>query len=210
MVGLIFFLFFHRMFLLAKQRKLNRKEMQQRFGSLYQNVDYHKPFALNYTSLFLIRRLSYAAVIVLLGSYGVFFQVNVISAISMLMLLFFFMNLPMIDVKHNFIQIFNEISFIFSLYCMYTFTNYVVDPADQYTWGQIMLRLIAVQTAVNFFILIFDVLRYIARTIKRKYIRRIILSKQSTQLKQYRQFLREGKRGDSSSGDSASRGEEHV
>ena len=98
--------------------------MKAKYDSVYQNVDYYKKSALAYTSYFLARRFTFAAIIVLCGA-SIVLQVFIADIMSTLLLIFFLSVRPMNDSVNNAVQIFNESAVLISIWLMFHWTQYV-------------------------------------------------------------------------------------
>ena len=114
---------------LIDNRKLvmDDKVFDQRFGSLYTNIETGKLEALVFSFVFLVRRLAFAFVICQIFS-TIVVQVMALDALSTAMLVYYLANRPMKDRTNNFIQIFNELVILVSIEMMFLFTDYVGDP----------------------------------------------------------------------------------
>ena len=174
---MLFFIIFTpvlvRQFLLNRMGKLSMVEHKQRYGSLYANVDYYHRPALNYTTLFLGRRLCFAIVLTFIVEYNLVLQVAILDMLSMLLLIYFFLVKPMENAKHNFIHIFNEVSLIFCMYVLFSFTSYTSDTNIHRLWGHKFIGLVGIQVGVNFVILIHHVIVALIKSIQRCYFTRM-------------------------------------
>jgi hypothetical protein len=123
--------------------RLRDPKMKAKIDSLYQNLDYYRKEALCFTPLFLLRRFFFAFSVVLLTPTNLFLQVVSIDIACMAMLAYFFIVKPMDAGQHNFIQIFNEISFMVVLFFLFSFTNFSDTPEIMYRYGYFVLYFIA-------------------------------------------------------------------
>ena len=139
-----------------KFERLREPTFKARFDSLYQNLDYYKPKALPQTSLFLIRRLLFALVIVFLGG-SIVLQILVADALSTLLLAFYLSVWPMVGLIHNAIQIVNEIVVLVALWLMFHFTMFIEDPQMRYNLGWRFLYFIGADVALNILFLFYFV-----------------------------------------------------
>lgn len=107
------------------------EEFKGRFESLYLNVDIDIDKSILLMSLFVLRRLIYAANIVFLTG-NTFWQLTCQIVCSILMLLFLIKVKPLNEPLLNRIEIFNEVTLLTCSYFLYNFTDYVPDVNDRY------------------------------------------------------------------------------
>jgi len=129
-----------------------------RMGTLYLNVDtVGKPFALLFTSLFLIRRLLFAFCVVMIEN--VLVQLFVTMYASLVLILFYAVVWPMNDTVNNVLQLGNEIFFIVCVHFMLVFTDYSTDPVKRNTIGYAYLFFLAVNIIVNVALIAYTVVK---------------------------------------------------
>ena len=114
LIHVVGFPIFTTLFLRNRFDKLGSEQYKLRVGSLYQNQDYLKKRAIYFTTLFLVRRLIFAAVICFFFS-NVVLQIAIVDCLSMILIIFLITVFPMIDKVNNFIQIFNEVFLLMSI-----------------------------------------------------------------------------------------------
>ena len=131
-----------------------------KYDSLYLNLDYYKKTALPNTSLFFLRRILFAALIVYCTS-SIVLQIFLADILSTLMLVYFITVAPMNDSLSNWIQITNEIVVLVSVWLMFHFTEYVKDPATRYLLAFNFLYFIASDIILNIAVLIFTIIKKI-------------------------------------------------
>lgn len=122
---------FTYVFLRKYKEKLMDEEFKGRFESLYLNVDIDIDKSILLMSLFVLRRLIYAANIVFLTG-NTFWQLTCQIVCSILMLLFLIKVKPLNEPLLNRIEIFNEVTLLTCSYFLYNFTDYVPDVNDRY------------------------------------------------------------------------------
>lgn len=90
--------------------------------------------AINFTFLFLLRRILLVGVFMLCG-FSIVLQVMIADIMSTLLLAFYLSVMPMKGVMNNFIEVVNEASVLASIMYMFVFTDYVPDPVVRYAFG---------------------------------------------------------------------------
>jgi len=128
---------------------LGHPTTKARIGSLYLNVEtVGKPLSLLFTPLFLVRRLIFAAIAILVQNNGPL-QVFM-NAYASLVLIFFYVKVwPMIDRVNNVIQLLNEVFFLVCIYLQLAFTDYTVDPVKKHDIGSAYLVFLGVNVTAN-------------------------------------------------------------
>jgi len=107
-----------------------------------------KPLALLFTPMFLVRRLIFAAIAILVQNNGPL-QVFV-NAYASLVLIFFYVKVwPMTDTINNVIQLLNEVFFLVCIYLQLAFTDYTVDPEKKHDIGSAYLGFLGINVSVN-------------------------------------------------------------
>ena len=150
----------HRL-LTKNQEKLPSPQFKGKYESIYQNVDYHKPVALNNTAIFLLRRILFAFFVVVILDFSIVFQILLADILSTLLLCFYFSYYPMRDRLNNFVQTFNELIVLLSIQLMFIFTPYVDDAARRYDLAWNWLYLVAVDIVINIAIMFYIIGRKI-------------------------------------------------
>ena len=151
--------------------RLREPDFKARFDSIYQNLDYYKQKALPSTSLFLLRRLIFAFLIVNCGK-SIVLQVLMSDVLSSLLLAFYFSVWPMVGIINNAIHIVNEIVVLISIWFMFQFTLYVDDAQIRYDQGWRFIYFIGADVALNIMFLLYFVVSKIYQACKRKFMER--------------------------------------
>ena len=118
----IMFPFFVVIFVLNRKAKLKEEPFNQRYSSLYENIDTKRRIALIYCSFFTLRRLINAIILVFLRDYPIF-QVQVLMINSLLLNIHLIYNKPLISLNYNKLEIFNELCVLACSYHLLFFTD---------------------------------------------------------------------------------------
>ena len=108
----------------------------------------------------MLRRTLYAFIIVFCGS-SIVLQVLAIDVLCTLLIAFYITVGPMIDKANNFIQIFNEVIVLVSLWMMFRFTYFVADAYTRYDLAWQFLYLLIFNVAINVLFLIVVIIKKI-------------------------------------------------
>ena len=100
LAGLLAFPVFSYFHLKRNEDRLRTPEFKGSYGTLYQTVEYYKPQALVYTTIFLVRRFIFAATVAYMNS-SVVLQIWVTVHVSLLYGCWFVHVLPMVDWQNN-------------------------------------------------------------------------------------------------------------
>jgi len=166
-IGLLAFPVFSYVHLKRNEDKLRTPDFKGSYGTLYQTVEYYKPEALVYTSIFLGRRLFFAATVAFLQS-SVVLQVWLTVHASLLYMCWFVHVMPMIDWQNNAVQLINEYFFLFFSYYVYLFTDFVPDPETRYFFGTVYLWLLAANTGLNLVLIAIMVYQMVKQEIEKR------------------------------------------
>lgn len=157
-IYLLAFPIFSLRFLLRNKDKLETPALNDKYGSLYQNVDPRRSVALRFTTYFCMRRLVFAGLICL-ATQSLVIQVMIADFAILAMLVFYTSNLPMKDSLNNFVQIFNETAIILLLQTLFVFTDFMEDPVTRHDYGYYFLYYVAVLMLMNIMVLCFSLAR---------------------------------------------------
>lgn len=116
--------------------------------------------AINFTFLFLLRRILLVGVFMLCG-FSIVLQVMIADIMSTLLLAFYLSVMPMKGVMNNFIEVVNEASVLASIMYMFVFTDYVPDPVVRYAFGYNFLYFVGGVIALNLLTFIFTIVNAI-------------------------------------------------
>lgn len=139
--------------------------MRAKYDSVYQNVNVYKPSALYHTSLFLVRRLLFA-VVVIHCQVSIVLQVVLADILSTLLLIFFVTIKPMEDRLSNVVQFVNEAVVLVSVWLLFWFTAFVPAPQTRYDLAWHFMYFISADIFFNLLILIFSLVRKVYCTIR--------------------------------------------
>ncbi|TNV87652.1 hypothetical protein FGO68_gene11871 [Halteria grandinella] len=156
--SLMVFPFISIAWLVIKRKDLEKHEAQ--CGSLYSGLRIKKSFfALMYSPIFLIRRQIFAATIIFLHDNPMA-QVNVTFYTSLLMISYLVHAQPFEEPQLNYLEIFNEITFLMLTYPVLLFTGYMdADAEFQYNIGWSMILTIILNVVVNFIVILWEALK---------------------------------------------------
>ena len=107
-----------------KEDRLREPSTKVKYDSLYANIDYYNPHALLNTSLFLLRRLTLAGLIVF-ADHSIVLQVLLADFLSTFLLAFYLRVMPMQDLLGNMVHIINESVVLLSTWLVFQFTLFV-------------------------------------------------------------------------------------
>ena len=138
---------------------------------MYQNLEYYKKAALANTSLFLLRRLLFAAVIVFCG-FSLVLQVILADILSTLLLIYFIVAKPMVDIWSNAMQILNELVVLVCVWSMFLFSNYVPNVETRYDLAYLFLYFVAADMVLNVLYLVLTVVKKIYYACRSYFTRR--------------------------------------
>ena len=147
-------------FLNRNKDDLRQPSFKAKFDSIYQNVDYYNVKALANTSLFLLRRFLFAAVIVMCGK-SLVLQVFLADILSTCLIIYFILVKPYNDSWGNAIQIFNEFTVLTCVWTMFQFTAFVPDPELRYGLAYYFLYFVGVDVAINVLYLVYTLIKKI-------------------------------------------------
>ena len=160
----------HR-YLLKKQEVLGGETAREKYGALFQNVDYMRAGSLRFTLWFCARRLAFAFAVVILAHGGVVLQI-LAADLAVMCMLCFYTSLPMQNGLNNFVQIFNEIVVAFCVVSLVLFTNFIISPVERYDYGYQMLYVVATAIAINVAVLIASIIYGVYKSIRNYYRKR--------------------------------------
>lgn len=96
-------------------------------------------------------------------------QVLCIDIISTGILIFYITQMPMENLITNLVQILNEVVVLVCTWYLFLFTPYVPDPQTRYFFGDMFLKIIALDVIVNIGILLYQIVDQIIKKIRMKY-----------------------------------------
>ena len=137
---------------------MKEADTKARIDSIYANLDYYKLKALYNTSLFLMRRILLAFVIVYLR-YSIVMQVAMADVLSTALLAYYIQTMPMADSLSNGIQIFNEVVVLVCTWLLFQSTLYVTDAHVRYDQANYFLAIAVVTVCINVLVLFFIIFR---------------------------------------------------
>ena len=155
-------------FLLKNQASLEKPKLQQKYGSLYQNVDPTKSANLRFTAYFCARRFVFALIICILVD-SLVLQILIADFAILSMLAFYSINLPMKDSLNNVVQIGNEVAILFLLQFMFLLTDYIADPVDRHELGYYFLYYVCALIILNLIVLFVSIGREVHYQIRKYY-----------------------------------------
>jgi hypothetical protein len=118
---------FTHWFLKTRRAKLQTTEYSLSFNSLYLTLETElRASSIWYTTLFLLRRLILAVTVAFLGS-GQGFQVVITEVTGMALLVYIIRVKPMNRPILNWLEIYNELTFLTTTILMKSFTDYTPD-----------------------------------------------------------------------------------
>jgi len=148
--------------------------MKHSFGSLYDDLRYSYKLPLLYHSIFILRRISFALVAVLLTHWP-FFQVIWYFVQSVLIITYNLKVQPFKEPIHNYLEVFNEICIAFCGFHLIAFTDFVDDSRTKYNAGWSMILLTLTNIFVNLVVIvIFTVrlLKFLYKKLRFKFMKR--------------------------------------
>lgn len=133
-VTLIFILacpIFSYLFLRKNKHRLGQESFKMRIASLYLNVDLKKERSTLLGTFFILRRLSFALIVVFMGQ-GVIIQILALTLGSIFMIKYLIEVKPLDSKFLNAMELFNECILLISFYFMIFFTDLVGDVDFKY------------------------------------------------------------------------------
>ena len=124
---LLAFTIFSFVFLRKNFEDMPDPAFKTRYDAMYQNVDYFKKKAVINTTMFAIRRLLFAFVIVFCYQ-SIVLQVFLCDILSTILLGFYSSVQPMTDNFNNRLQIYNEIVVLVCIWLLFHWTQFVESP----------------------------------------------------------------------------------
>lgn len=112
--------------------------------------------------MFLVRRMTFAMIVVYLTDYS-YFQLQLIILQSSFMMIYIFSN-PFLDWKLNFLEIFNEGCLMLCSYHCLAFTDYVDEIETKYLIGYSAFFLAGINILTNIGNLLFEIIKSLKRT----------------------------------------------
>ena len=140
-VGILIFIF-------STRGTLADKDMEARFGSLYEGLKVKSVIHLMSSFLFVFRRLLLVLTALVLQNYPAF-QVMTFILLSQLSLSYLVFFKPYQDSLTNMNEIFNEVCVMLSAYQLFVFTDYVDSLAIKNQFGFLMIGTILLNFGVN-------------------------------------------------------------
>ena len=127
--------------------------------------------ALNFTFVFMLRRLAFAYTICHLDS-TITVQILIIDGMSTALLYFYVGSWPMVDSINNYTQIFNELIILVCTWSLFLFTDYVPDPKLRHKFGEVFIYILALNLIVNLMILAYSIAKKIQVLLKETFCKR--------------------------------------
>jgi hypothetical protein len=129
-----------RVIVLNHEARLDHYDVRTSIGTLYLNqYTGNLRSCKEYHMWFMYRRLLLAFVIVFVDQKIGNLQISITAYLSLIVIAYLFMTLPMDKPHHNWLALYNEISVYCSCVCLIYFTDFVVDPELRYEGGNVFL-----------------------------------------------------------------------
>ncbi len=136
-------------FLLTRNfSKLSDQKIIDTFGSIYLELRQDSKIALMYHVFYMLRRLLFSFLIFVLESYP-YLQIFLLSLHCIPLILYTILCKPFMQPSMNCLEIFNELSILFSSYHLFAFTPLVDSPSVQYLLGWSLIGVISFNITVN-------------------------------------------------------------
>ena len=148
--------------------KLENEDFKGRFESLYLNVNTKVDKSILMITLFVFRRLVYAAAIVFLAGSTVA-QIFVQFFCCLMMTLFFIIVKPMNEPFLNRMEIFNELCLLVCSYYLFMFTDFIPDVQTRFLAGWGFIGIAVFNIGVNWAMLFYKVYLVLKVIVRRKY-----------------------------------------
>jgi len=152
---------FGALYIIKKQTTpLAHPRLKAKIGTLYQNVEtVGKPKALLFTSVFLIRRLVFAAIVVLISEPNILVQLFLSMYASFGMIMFYVIVWPMNNVVNNIQQLINEVFLYMCLLFSLAFTDYTVGVEQKHDVGTFYLTFLAFNITINVALIMYTAIK---------------------------------------------------
>ena len=131
---LISFMISTPLFLRSKHQMIRQKEFKDKYGSLSLGLQHREKAALFYPFVFMIRRMIYSMVIILLVRQN-YFQIQIFVFMQSMVMAFQGQVRPFAIPAHNRMDLFNETMTLLCAYGLFIFTEFVPDPEARYKFG---------------------------------------------------------------------------
>ena len=173
MLCLVSFLIIQGVFLKRNRQNLHKKEISNRFNSLYKDIDVEKPGYLHllHTTLHCVRRIITSLVAVLLTD-NFFLQMVTVLVLNQLYIVWLYQANPMNQVTLNRLNLFNEYVMLLLCDMMLGFSDAVKSTLDVYNLGTIFNLTLVVLIAVNFGLLLHGIISLVVSKVKHKFAKR--------------------------------------
>ena len=149
----------------------DRPYIQNRFGSLFLNVNKYDKKAVYFTFYFLLRRIFFAATIALFN-FSIVFQVLITDTLSTLLLAFYISVRPFQGTLNNLIEIVNEVALLESIQLMFIFTDWTENPEQRYAFGYYLMYFIGSVLGLNLLAAVFTLIAEVILSGRRWWARR--------------------------------------
>ena len=149
---------FSYIYLRTNKKDLEKKEFEEKWGSLYTNLYPLKDSVYEVTSIFCIKRILYAIGTVYMGNYVVP-NIYVYIFVPLFGLGYTINNRPMNSRVLNFMEALNELIILCNGYFVVMFTQWICDPLLRYKLGWIHIFLNLVVIAANFVIIFYEIFK---------------------------------------------------
>ncbi len=150
------------------KHKLEEEDFKGRFESLYLNVNTKVEKSILMITLFVFRRLLYAAGIVFLAGSTVA-QVFMQFFCCLMMTIFFIVVKPLNEPFLNRMEIFNELCLLICSYYLFMFTDFIPDVQTRFLAGWGFIGIAVFNIGVNWACLFYKVYLVLRVIIKKKY-----------------------------------------
>ena len=117
-----------------------------------------------------MRRLAFTLTIVFLHN-SVVLQILVIDFAILYMMIFYFVQRPMVEPIHNFVQVFNEAAVMLLVMALVLLTDFENDPVIRYSYGYKFINAVYAIFAFNLLIFALIIILKIHKVIKTMYLK---------------------------------------
>ena len=138
------------MFLLNNSDVMQTKDFKDKYGSLYLGLHKRNKSSLWQPFVFVLRRFTYAIIIVLLAPQS-YFQIQLLVFKTSLIMAFQGQVRPFETRHQNNLELFNETLTLLSTYTLFIFTEYVPEAYARYLIGWVLIGIMIVILVANVF-----------------------------------------------------------
>ena len=118
------------------------------YGSMYDTYKQESLFSLNFSFIFVVRRLFFSILWVNLVDYPAL-QILIMITTSLSLLIYDVYTMPIKDKTLNILEIINELSCLISLYCYLLFTDWISDTSMRINFGWLLILITIMNLAIN-------------------------------------------------------------